>query len=88
MVPVDNSKSVEYVISDPQGHTEVHVPGDEARVAAIRRGGDLLHKIRAQKQLEKRMLRAAIKLESLVVRKTKNRKRDKLAKASRKTNRK
>lgn len=89
MVSVTPSQSsVEYVIRDENDNIkEVHVPGDAERKANITRAAQLLNKIRAEKALERKMLRAAINLESLYVRKVKNRKRDKLAKASRKKNR-
>lgn len=81
---------VEYGFRDEAGNVETHVAGGNtlsAHEAAVKRAGQLLYQVRMQKLQEKRMLRAAINLEELYKRKVKNRKKNKLAKASRKRNR-
>jgi hypothetical protein len=90
-LPKTGGDILEYNFLDDNGAVvESHAANDSAAQskANIKRAAELLNQIRNREQIEKKMLRAAINLENLYTRKQKNRKRDKLAKAARKRNRK
>jgi len=89
MYQIEGSPSPEYVITTTDGQQETIVPGTNAPTTQdnIARAGQLLHQIRMKEKFDRLMARAGRNKHTLNVKTAKNRKRGKLAKASRKANR-